>query len=266
MKPLSIDPWQPIQYERFSKEREEPFEDLVARIPRRPAMRVVDLGCGTGELTRRLHERMTAVETLGLDTSEQMLERARTLPAALGTGELRFEQRDAAGFVDESQWDLVFSNAALHWLPSHEELFPRLSRALVPGGLLAVQMPANHDHVSQQIIDDVADEEPFPTALRNFVRPRNVLTASRYAEILHGAGLRDVRASLVVYGHELSEAREVVEWVKGSTLTSFQRVLDKGTFDELVARYETRLRARLGDAKPYYFTFDRILLWATRPG
>src|SRR6202171_3298896 len=105
--------WSPEQYERFKDERSLSFWDLVALVEHRPRMRVVDLGCGTGELTRELHEQLHAEETLGIDSSETMLLKG----SAFGNELLRFEQGNIEAFVTDRPYDLIFSNAALHWVP-----------------------------------------------------------------------------------------------------------------------------------------------------
>ena len=66
------DTWNPAQYDKFQREREQPFFDLAAMVHQRAGMRVVDLGCGTGRLTRVLHERLNARETVGIDSSANM--------------------------------------------------------------------------------------------------------------------------------------------------------------------------------------------------
>jgi trans-aconitate 2-methyltransferase len=116
------DPWSPGQYERFKAERERPFLDLLALVPRRPGMRAVDLGCGTGEPTRRLHETLGCRETVGVDASPAML--ARAAGVAGGVAGLRFTQGAIESF-DEPGWDLLLSNAAIHWV----DHIPRSSRA-----------------------------------------------------------------------------------------------------------------------------------------
>src|SRR5829696_10500333 len=113
--------WNPAQYEQFRDERSQPFFDLLDLVQPRPEMRVVDLGCGTGELTWELHRRLAARETLGIDNSPAMLARSM---AFAGDG-LRFEPGDIGAFKSEGGYDLVFSNAALHWIPDHEALLPR---------------------------------------------------------------------------------------------------------------------------------------------
>src|SRR5205085_8082506 len=112
------DRWNPEQYERYRDERSQPFFDLLALVEARPAMRVVDLGCGTGELTRVLHQELGAGETLGLDSSAAMLAKRQSFA---GDG-LHFEQRDIAEFAAENEYDLIFTNEALHWLEDHEAL------------------------------------------------------------------------------------------------------------------------------------------------
>ncbi len=257
---MATDPWNPEQYERFRAERSRPFLDLLTLVQPGPGMRVVDLGCGTGELTRLMHERLGAKETLGIDTSEAMLARSQ---AVAGDG-LRFERGDVADFAPERRWDLVLSNAALHWVPEHETLFARLTAALTEGGQLAVQMPANFDHPSHLVAAEIAAEVPFRDALAGIGAGRNVLLPERYAALLERLGYAEQHVRLAVYGHRLAARDDVIEWVKGTLLTDVERRLPPEAFGEFLARYRERLLARLEDTRPHFFTFKRILLWAQR--
>ncbi|MGH9424304.1 MAG: methyltransferase domain-containing protein [Thermoanaerobaculia bacterium] len=242
--------WDPSQYERFKDERSQPFRDLAALVERRPHMRVIDLGCGTGELTRELHEQLAADETLGIDSSESMLRKAK--PAAT----LRFEIGNIENVTADRPFDLVFSNAALHWVPDHETLFARLAALLAPGGQLAVQMPANHDHPSHRIAAELATSYGLSPKL-------NVLPAERYAALLHNLGFARQHVRLQVYGHVLQSSADVVEWTKGSTLTPYRDALSSERYEEFLAEYTKRVVNALGDAKPYFYTFKRVLMWGT---
>lgn len=256
------DAWDPLQYERFRDERRQPFFDLLALVRPEPAMRTVDLGCGTGELTRILHERLGAAETLGIDRSGAMLAGADA-HAAPG---LRLEQGAIEDVRAEARWDLVFSNAALHWVPAHEDLFARLTAALAPRGQLAVQMPANFDHPSHRVAAEVAREAPFRDALAGAPPlERPALEPVEYAVLLDRLGYRVQHVRLQVYGHHLQSRDEVVEWVKGTLLTAYRERLGEALHERFVESYRERLRAALADTRPFFFTFKRLLLWGERP-
>ena len=254
--------WNPDQYERFRNERSQPFFDLLELVRPAPGGRAVDLGCGTGELTRVLHERLGAAETLGIDSSPAMLERA----AQFAGGGLRFELADIATFTAERPFDVVFSNAALQWLPDHERLVPRVAGLVAPGGQLAFQVPANADHPSHTIAHAVAREEPFASAMGGYVRKWPVVPPERYAELLDGLGFADVHVRLQVYLHRLASSDEVVEWVRGTLLTDYERRLGPELYAQYLARYRERLLAEIGERAPYVYTFKRVLAAGRRPG
>lgn len=256
---MSTSGWDPARYERFKSERSRPFFDLLELVQPVRGGRAVDLGCGTGELTRALHERVEAAETLGLDSSSEML--ARSEPFA-GVG-LRFELGDIAAFAGAEAYDLIFSNAALHWIDDHPTLLQRLAPALRPGGQLAVQVPANHDHPSHRAARAVAAEEPF-LSLTGGLPASPVLAPENYAGVLYRLGFREQVVRLAVYGHELRARDEIVDWVSGTTLTPIRARLDDDHWARFLARYRQVLLPQLDDARPYFYTFKRILFWARR--
>jgi trans-aconitate 2-methyltransferase len=258
---LPNDSWDPAQYERFSDERSAPFFDLLALVEPCHGGNVVDLGCGTGELTRVLHERTGAATTLGIDSSESMLAQSEE---HTGDG-LSFELGDIAGWSPAEPVDVVFSNAALHWVDDHAELFARLTDALRPGGQLAVQVPTNHDHASHLVAERVAAEEPFCGALGGYVRKAPVLAPEQYTILLDRLGYVSPHVRMQVYLHLLPEPGAVVEWVKGTLLTDYKRRLQADVFEGFVARYRELLLAELDDTRPFPFTFKRILLRGGRP-
>ncbi len=255
-----MDTWQPDVYARFAAERRQPFLDLADLVATIPGGRAIDLGCGTGELTRELHVRTGAAETLGLDSSEAML--AKAAPLA-GDG-LEFERADIAAFAPRAEWDLVFSNAALHWVPDHRALLGRLAAALRTGGQLAFQVPDNFDHPSHRAADRTAAEEPFRSALRGSAHPRHVLAPEAYAAILFRLGFHAPRVELRVYGHRLDSREDVVRWVEGSLLSEYRRALPPELYARFVERYREVLFTMIPDERPYFFTFRRILAYGRR--
>lgn len=249
--------WDPEQYHKFREARFAPFEDLFALIVVREGLTVVDLGCGTGELSRRLADRLPGSRVLGLDSSATMLEKARAqrspnLEFAIGSIE------DAAG-----QWDLVFSHAAIHWVEDHHSLIPRLFSLVRPGGQLAVQTPSNHNHPAHLAIIETAREEPFSTALQGWYRPSPVLEIDAYAGLLHRSGGREVTVLEKVYPALMPDADAVAEWTSGTTLVPYFERLPTELHGPFLDRYREKLRL-LWPEGPVYYTFRRILFAAVK--
>lgn len=249
---MSEDSWDPAQYERFREERQQPFYDLLKLVLPKRSMRIVDLGCGTGELTREMHRHFKAASTLGVDSSESMLARAAEVTEP-GVTFAKGKLEDTAG-----EWDLVFSNAALHWVDDHPAVLAKLTRCVADGGQLAMQMPANQDHPSHVVANELA-KEMTGEGVRQFVMP-----VERYASVLHGLGYRKQSVHLQVYAHRLPSRSGVVEWVKGAMLTDMRKRMSEGDYSTFLAEYTARLLPLLDDTKPYLYTFKRIFLWAER--
>jgi trans-aconitate 2-methyltransferase len=252
---MTSDTWDPDQYNRFASEREQPFWDLVdlLAVTNQPAL--VDLGCGDGRLTAELHRRIGARSTLGVDSSTAMIEAAA--PHA-GSG-VTFVLDDIGKWEQPAAYDVVFANAALQWVPDHPTVLRRWIGSLRPGGQLAVQVPTNADHPGHLVAAEVAAEfidNPPPDAVA-----QNVLVPEAYAELLDDLGCKEQHVRLQVYGHHLGSTADVVEWVKGTSLTRFKPFLGPDGWDPFITRYRQRLMAVLGDRSPYFYPFKRILMW-----
>ena len=250
-------PWNPSQYHQFQQDRFAPFEDLFALIKVREGLRIVDLGCGTGELTGRLADRLPQSAVLGIDSSAEMLQRAREQEHE----GLRFQ----LGSIQEVEgnWDLVFSHAAIHWIDDHRSLVPRLLSLVSPNGQLAVQLPSNHTHPTHKLIIDIAGEEPFRSALKGWNRPSPVLKINEYAELLHANGATEITVFEKVYPSLLENSDAMAEWTKGSTLVPYFERLPENLHEPFMARYRERLRSLFSDASVLY-TFRRTLFAASR--
>lgn len=250
-------PWDPNTYHKFQAERAAPFVDLLALVRVRPGRRVVDLGCGTGELTRRLADALPDSDVIGLDSSPQMLARA----AEHARPGLRFIE----GTIETAggEWDLIFSHAALHWVPDHAALIPRLLALLRPGGQLAVQMPSNHNHLTHQLITTIAGEEPFVSALGGWHRDIPVLGIEAYADLLFAAGGRDLTVFEKIYPHVLADADALADWTSGTALVPYFERLPSALRDSFMDRYRARLRAAC-PGSPVFYGFRRTLFAATR--
>jgi trans-aconitate 2-methyltransferase len=255
------DTWNPAQYDKFQREREQPFFDLLALVRPTLDMRAVDLGCGTGRLTRALHEQLHARETTGIDRSARMLHQSRDA----STPGLVFEEGKIEDFPGaRGAFDLIFSNAAYHWIEDHPALLARLAGALTPSGQLAFQVPAQHDQPSHRIAEDLTGVEPFRTALNGWHRPQPVLEPHEYASLLYTLGFPAPVVRLHIYPHVLAGPEEVVEWMKGTLLTEYERHLPGDLYGPFVEAYRARMLQHLGNARPFFFPFRRILCWGQR--
>ena len=229
--------WDPAQYLKFSNERVRPAFDLLAQVPLETARHVVDLGCGAGNMTVILKQRFPAADVLGVDGAETMLAKART--AAPGC---RFEQADFSTWAPKSnQPDLIFSNAALHWVTNHETLFPRLLSLLAPHGVLAIQMPSMHDAPLRALQNEVAREGPWSRYLDDTGYARALLPVETYYDVI-----RPLVASLDIwqttYLHVLSGEDAVTEWAAGSSLRPFLDKLPLEIAMAFKAAYSAALR------------------------
>ncbi|CAN5417710.1 trans-aconitate 2-methyltransferase [soil metagenome] len=261
--------WDPERYGRFARERAQPFHDLCDLVEQgatAPIVSAVDLGCGSGELTVLAAERFAIGSLLGVDSSPEMLDAARSLDQH----RVRFELGDIGSWTSQADHDLVVANASLQWVPDHPAVLRRWAAALRPGGQLAVQVPSNADHPSHLAAADVAEREPFRSAMDGSP-PRdpvaaNVLAPESYAELLHDLGFEREHVRLQVYGHLLGSSAEVVEWTRGTTLTRFFDRLPPEMHERFVDAYRTELLARIGRRSPYFYPFKRILMCARSPG
>jgi len=221
-------------------------------------MRVVDLGCGTGDLTLELHQKLAARETVGLDASAAMLAKA---PEAAGLG---FETGEIEKFAPARPFDLVFSNAALHWVEDHPALFRRLTDAVADGGQLAVQMPMNDEHASHQTAFELARSHEFRRLLGGFTRRPPLAEPAQYATWLHVLGYARQHVRLQIYAHLLDSREDVIEWVRGALLTDYQKRLSPPDWERFLQRYRQLLLPQLGDERPFFYTYPRILIWGSK--
>jgi len=258
--------WNPDQYHKFQSERFAPFDDLLKLVDVRPGLKVVDLGCGTGELTRRLADSLPESDVLGLDSSPQMLAKAGAQVGAQGLRPLEragltFELGDQTHLA--GSWDLIFSNAALQWSENHERLVGHLYGRLARGGQIVAQVPSNHRHISHRLILETAQEEPFQTILEGFVRHSPVLLIEEYARLFFDLGAENIIVFEKVYAHVLENAEAVVEWVSGTALVPYFERLG-GHRDEFLAVLRQKFRQAM-PGSPVFYPFKRTLFSASKP-
>jgi trans-aconitate 2-methyltransferase len=256
--------WDPEQYLRFAEARARPFGDLTARITATHPARVLDLGCGPGNLTRQLAHRWPAAQVTGVDSSTAMIDRARS--ADDGVDYLVGDVRD---FEVPAEVDVLVTNATLQWVPGHLELLTGWLDALAPGGWLALQVPGNLDAPEHRAVEEVAELPRFAEAAAAALeRPRGAEPA-QYLQALSRPGV-EVDVWETTYLHVLPGVDPVLEWLRG---TGARPVLDAlAAVDPVLAEeYTEQLRTRLRvthPAGPYgtVFAFRRVFAVAHLTG
>jgi trans-aconitate 2-methyltransferase len=229
--------WDPQQYLKFADHRLRPALDLLAQIPLEHPSAIYDLGCGPGTITRLLAERWPAAQVTGVDSSAAMLEKARK-----EAPDITLLQADIATWSAPAPADLLYSNATLQWLGDHPTLLPRLIAQLAPGGVLAVQMPHNHDSPSHVLMRAAAQDGPWRARLTAVRSIHPVLPPAEYYAMLAPLA-RQVDIWETEYLHVLEGDDPVVEWTRGTGLRPYLDALDEPDRSHFLADYRARCAA-----------------------
>jgi trans-aconitate 2-methyltransferase len=253
--------WDPKQYERFKTYRDRPALDLMVQLPDDlDPKEIWDLGCGPGEHAALLAKRHPGARVHGLDSSAEMLAAARQR-----ADPVEWLQGDIDAFAPETPPDLIFTNAALQWLPDHARLFPKLVQSLAPGGVFACQIPVTFQEPWHVQLRSTAAEGPWSGRLKGVRDVQPVAPASDYYAWLSPLAEADIWTT--VYLHVLEGEEPVIEWMKGTGLRPYLQMLDS---DGERAAFLDAYRARVDRDFPKrpdgvtLFPFPRLFIVARR--
>jgi trans-aconitate 2-methyltransferase len=227
--------WSPEQYVKFEDERTRPARDLLAQVPLASLAHAYDLGCGPGNSTELMVERFGAGNVVGLDSDENMLAAARKrLP------DTRFVAGDLATWAPREKSDLLYANAVFQWVPDHLQALSRLMDNLVPGGVLAVQMPDNFNEPSHVLMRETAAAGPWAPAFAGggIARPLLPPPSAYFDMLLPKAARLDIWHT--VYYHPLADGAAIVEWVRATGLRPFLDAAGEHR-DAFLADYTARI-------------------------
>ena len=256
--------WDPARYAAFSDERSRPFHDMVAQVGLEAPRRVVDLGCGPGTLTATLAARWRSSTVVGIDSSAEMLASVPVAP------NLTFELGAIEDWTPGPTDDVVVTNAALQWVPSHVSLLPQWLGAMPSGSWFAMQVPGNFGSPSHALMRSVAADGPWASALDGVLRADPVLDPAGYLGILLDAGF-EARAWETTYAQLLPGADPVLAWVRGTGLRPALAALDAADpSGALTAAYTERYAAALREAYPAsahgtVYPFRRVFAVGRKP-
>jgi trans-aconitate 2-methyltransferase len=258
---INVREWDPQQYLQFEHERTQPSIDLVARIPLEDPETIIDIGCGPGNSTQILRKRWPRADIVGLDNSEKMIERAlKDHPGQ------KWMIGDASTLEPDQQYDLVFSNAAIHWVPDHHELVPRLFCLVKKGGILAIQVPANNESPLYKIILNVSRSSKWSAFTAGH---EDLITyhASEYYYDLLVSLTQDIALWETTYYHILKSHQDLVAWYKS---TAMRPLLESLPTDDDRAEFEQEVLTRCKEQYPpqsdgrILYPFKRIFFIARK--
>ena len=255
--------WDPEQYKRFEAERDRPAQDLLGRLPAGLAPREVwDLGCGAGQHAAQLKRRYPQAVVHGLDSSAAMIEQARAQAE-----DVDWRVGDLASWTADAAADLILANASLQWLPDHRNLLARLTQALAPGGVIAIQMPLAWETLHHRTMRAAAADGLWAGRLKDRETIAALLTPEAYYDVL-AEHCVDIDIWSTTYLHVLSGVDPVLEWMKGTALRPHLTALDDDPSTK--AAYLSVLGERLSQAFPMrpdgvtLLPFPRLFLVARR--
>ena len=229
--------WNPSQYLKFETPRQRPALELHTRVANYAPEQICDLGCGTGAMARLMADRWPQAHVVGVDASAEMLARA----AAAAAARVQWVHANLATWQPERPLDLIYSNAALHWLGNHPQLFADLVHRLGPGGVLAVQMPANFAAPSHWEIEATVRQGPWHQLLEPHLKPDPVASAASYYDLLSPL-LAELDIWETTYLQVLSGIDPVKEWTKGTWLAPLLNALPSAQRPLFEEAYAARLR------------------------
>lgn len=250
--------WNPQQYLKFSGHRLRPAADLLMRIPDFEVRNVADLGAGAGN--RLIKERWPGAIVVGVEGSAEMVAAGKK-----AAPEVEWLHQDLGSWQPAHTYDVIYSNAALHWLPDHERLFPSLMGKVEPGGILAVQMPRNFDAPSHLLIAETALNGPWRSRVEHLVTPPPVRKPGFYHSLLAPQS-ENIDIWETEYLQVLEGENPVKEWTKGTWLTRYLDVLE----GQEKAAFEAAYGERVAKAYPRnaqgqtLFPFRRLFIVAQR--
>jgi trans-aconitate 2-methyltransferase len=222
--------------------------------------KAIDIGCGTGEQTHILSENFPDANFLGIDSSAEMLEET----SEFENERLNFKQQTIEELYSSNEkLDLIFSNAALQWSDDHKKLFPKLLSLLSENGQFAVQMPVQAENALNQILFQLASEEPYKTQLQDWNRVSPVLSLDEYTKMMFDAGLKDLNIVVKVYPIIAEDADQLFKFISGSALIQYLEILNEEYQKNFIDEYKKRIAEKFVQF-PAIYAFKRMLMYGRK--
>jgi len=224
-------------------------------------MRIVDLGCGTGETDLLILEAIPDSTIIGLDNSDAMLEKCKQIARP---PQLTFQKSDIETFANSKQsYDVVISNAALHWVPDHKTLLPKILQRVSPNGQFASQVPTNYTQEFYVMIREVASLPKYSEPLKGWLLKWPNLEIDEYAKIFYDNNFTNIQVFEKVYPHVLENADAIITWIQGTGIQAYTSRLPESLHKDFINDLKQKFTSRY-PGSPVFFPFRRLFCYACK--
>jgi trans-aconitate 2-methyltransferase len=252
------DAWDPQTYSQFMTIRRPALDGLLSLIRPAENMKALDVGCGSGDFTLELHERLNIAETLGLERSEQMLAAANCRAKA----GLTFQSGDINDLKLSSAYDLIFCNGVFHYAEDKAALLGQFREHLNPGGQIAIQAPYNPDYFPIALGYELGRKDSYFQYCEKLCSRVRTISPLEGLEMLHKLKFQDPVARLQAHSHPLSSGETLFRWLRTTYLSDFQGCMPSDVFASFLNEYSEKFFAEIPRHKPFHYILQRVYLWA----
>jgi trans-aconitate 2-methyltransferase len=233
--------WDPEDYAKHSGAQLVWAQELIARLSLGGAEAVLDVGCGDGKITAALASAVPQGFVLGVDSSPAFVQYARAQYSPEHFPNLRFAQMDARRLRHDRPFDVIFSNATLHWVDDHPAFLAGCARLLKPHGRLLVSCGGRGNAAGIiAVLSELIQHAPWASYLADVVFPYHFYAPSDYVPWLARVGLQPDRLELVEKDMTHWGRDGLAGWIRTTWLPYTQRLLEslrEPFVDALVAAY-----------------------------
>ena len=243
--PSSPFTWNPAEYHKSSSAQQQWAQELITKLGLRGNERVLDIGCGDGKVTAEIARNLPGGNVTGLDSSPEMIRFARDHFPRSEYRNLFFVEADARALPFSKEFNVVFSNAALHWIPDHKPVLAGIARSLHPGGKLLIQMGGKGNAEQALGAGNIVQKRPeWVKYFRGFSFTYGFFDNTEYRWWLIESGFEPLRVELIPKDMTYASRQDCAAWIRTTWLPWMSRLPDErrsayieAVMDEYLKRY-----------------------------
>ncbi len=233
--------WNAEAYAVHSSAQHEWAKELIRKLTLRGNEILLDMGCGNGRISAEIARYLPQGAVLGIDSSQEMIDSAKTNFPQVHFPNLTFKKVDIHEMDFENQFDVVFSNATLHWIQDHLSVLCRVRKSMKESGKLLFQMGGkNNAEDILSVLNEMFVSEKWRIYFSNFDFPYGFYGPQEYTVWLDQAGLKAIRIELIPKDMKQKGQIGLAGWIRTTWLPYTERIPEKMKeefISEVVDRY-----------------------------